>query len=529
MPLCKNPPYLYAVIIAFALNFSACANGSSFQEQVKDDVKEIKQYIKATHPAFLEPEENKAFIAWWQTGDKLVEEKLPLVTNHHKANALLKYYLLGYKEPHMSAGKYLKCKLCLRIPFTRINLVKQEDAETDLSHFRWSGFFVDLVKDEFVVGHTSQNWPIDLPPSGAKLLSCDQQVAKDIYFKQILPYKDQRTEIDTSAATALFTLSAPGKHPLLNQQLYTSCGFLLADGSQTDFPLKWLGLVEHKERKDDDWHNIGKKFNKGKKTKLGIKKISDLTWVKLPSFSVPNKKIASFNTVLKHVQQLNDDNQLVIDLRGNRGGSLFYMSQLIQSIYPSIDSMWHTGKAEPKIVLRKSNELRQFYEYIINKSEKSEQDSISPKQRHEINSISMLLQLLNNHKNAEEALTITKQQQPELFQITHKDNIRQQDFGGQVIVLTGHDCFSACLTFVDLLRTKQQVTHVGKTTDADTKYVNNITLSTSNRKRFSLPLMHLSTRVRADNQPIEPHYEYTGYIWDTAAVAAWVGKIAKSL
>ncbi|WP_016954536.1 S41 family peptidase [Catenovulum agarivorans] len=509
------------IISILAVLLSACSNNSSFQSQVKADVNEIKQQIKATHPAFLKPEDNQEFIAWWHNGDKLVEEKLPLVKTQHDATALLNYYILGYKEPHMSARRYTKCKLCLRIPLTRVFLVNFTDTESDLSYAKWSGFFVDLVEDEFIVGHTSQNWPIDLPPAGAKLQSCDQQKAHHIYHQKILPYIDQRAQIDTSSATALFTFSFPHLYPILAQQHFSNCQFQLIDGSLKNYALTWQGAEGLKQTKDD-WQNLGKKLNQGKKPQLGIENKSDLTWVSVPSFTLSSKKVAHYNTVLKQVQQLTDDDTLVVDLRGNQGGSLYYMAQLIQSIYPSITSLRYTGTAEPIAHVKASKQLIEFYQHHLNLFEQAEQNTIPPKKQFELDTISRLSRLLKNHKNAKQALVLTKQQQSELFSYIYQENTRQQDFAGKVILLTAQDCFSACLTFVDLLRTKDQVVHVGKTTNADTKYLTNIHLSTSKGKKFRLPVMHFPNRVRADNQPIYPQHQYPGYIWDTAKVAQWI-------
>ncbi|WP_111979619.1 S41 family peptidase [Algibacillus agarilyticus] len=530
----KNSISRFALFLAINLTFSltGCSSTPSFQDQVKKDVSEIKRQIKATHPAFLAPNENKEFISWWETGDQLVEEKRPLVQTQHDATALLNFYILGYNEPHMTANRYIKCKFCLNIPvpFTQTDLLNINigDAEKELSYAKWSGFFVDLVNNEFVVAHTSQNWPIDLPPIGSKLHSCNKQSVKDIYYKQILPYVDHRREAHMRQATAFFTFSYPSQYPILAQQLHTSCNFQLINGSLRNYALTWQGIEKHKKRKDNDWRNVGEKFNSGRKPKLGIEKKAGLTWVSVPSFSFKNSKVESYNRILSKVQKLEDNNKLVIDLRGNRGGSVFYMAQLIQSVYPSIDALSYSDTPEPEATLKVSKQLIEFYLQHLKLFEKAEQNSISPKLKFEKNTVLKLSKLLQNHEKLDEPLTITKQKIPELFNFKYKNNTRQKDFRGQVILVTADDCFSACLTFIDLLSKKENVIHAGKITDADTKHLNNITIRTSNNKfrslKFVLPIMHFTNRAREDNAPIIPDYQYSGFIWDTDKVKNWILK-----
>lgn len=94
---------------------------------------------------------------------------------------------------------------------------------------------------------------------------------------------------------------------------------------------------------------------------------------------------------------------------------------------------------------------------------------------------------------------------------------------GKVYVLTDHDCASACIAFVDELKRIPGVTQIGLETHVDSRTGTplEVTLPSGNG-RLSLAVMTRDGRERDDNVPQRPTHEYLGDIGDTEALQRWI-------
>jgi hypothetical protein len=96
---------------------------------------------------------------------------------------------------------------------------------------------------------------------------------------------------------------------------------------------------------------------------------------------------------------------------------------------------------------------------------------------------------------------------------------------GPVYVITAAGCASACLDAVDLWRALGAV-HVGQTTSADTLYMDVRTRKLpSGLGEIVVPMKVYRGRARGANQPVIPVRGFTGDIADTGALERWIADL----
>lgn len=93
----------------------------------------------------------------------------------------------------------------------------------------------------------------------------------------------------------------------------------------------------------------------------------------------------------------------------------------------------------------------------------------------------------------------------------------------QVYVLTDYLCGSACIAFVDELKRIPGVTQIGVDTSADSRTGTPLDIDLpSGNGQLMLAVMTRLGRERDDNVPQRPMHEFSGDIRDTAAVQQWI-------
>ena len=96
---------------------------------------------------------------------------------------------------------------------------------------------------------------------------------------------------------------------------------------------------------------------------------------------------------------------------------------------------------------------------------------------------------------------------------------------GPVYYITDTGCASACLDAVDLWRALGAI-GVGQETSADTLYIDvRLAALPSGLTRGVIPMKVYRDRPRASNVPVAPDYRYPGDLRDTAKLAAWIATL----
>ena len=81
---------------------------------------------------------------------------------------------------------------------------------------------------------------------------------------------------------------------------------------------------------------------------------------------------------------------------------------------------------------------------------------------------------------------------------------RLKRFSGKVILVTDNRCASACLDFADVVRLVPGALHVGKTTSADSLYIDMGSEAMPSGNRLWMPLKVWRNRLRGNNEPLVP-------------------------
>jgi hypothetical protein len=102
-------------------------------------------------------------------------------------------------------------------------------------------------------------------------------------------------------------------------------------------------------------------------------------------------------------------------------------------------------------------------------------------------------------------------------------------FKGKLFLLTDWSCGSACLDFADRVRALPNATHAGRTTNADSIYmeVRGVALP-SGIVHINFPTKVYRNRPRGNNEPYIPQAKFEGDMNDTAALESWIYVLATS-
>jgi hypothetical protein len=240
-------------------------------------------------------------------------------------------------------------------------------------------------------------------------------------------------------------------------------------------------------------------------------------WVSVPAFYVEEKQIESVKKVAQEFKSLSENSDfIVVDLRGNTGGSSKWTDTFLEAIYSKerVLAAHATFYGYPEY--RVSDENLQHWsgvaEYQIKNFGSSEHFAeVSEKMALALSAKQDLLRVSKNYDEL-----ITKQESLKMNEL--KDTKK-------IYLLTDGSCFSACLDFMDTFFEIGQAIHLGLPTRADSVYMDTRTVSIPGQKlKIILPLKVYRARARGNNVAYIPTTEN---IWkydieDTAALESWI-------
>lgn len=255
------------------------------------------------------------------------------------------------------------------------------------------------------------------------------------------------------------------------------------------------------------WFPSPKKNDQEKKTaitsaeqaSLKYQKLTEkILWVSLPTFDVDSieGQMDVFSKILKKIEELNQtQNQtLVLDLRGNGGGSSMYGSQIIDALFGKdyADTCKENALKNVFVHWRASKDNLANLEQICSKVEKTE---IFP----------WALKITNGVRDA---LTkgISFYQEECASMVQPKNKVFNHNVTSRVIVIIDEGNASSALTFLDQLKMMNYpILLVGEKTSADTIYME-VSRKELPSKNGALvyPIKMYVNRARKNNEPYFP-------------------------
>ncbi len=379
---------------------------------------------------------------------------------------------------------------------------------------QWPGFATDYDDDGDI--RVALASPGSLVPVGARLIGCDGLSAEE-YAAATLGTMFGRWELESQRrqlGASLFFDESSGYIPTAERCMFEHSGM------NWDIALKWRP-ISVKQYFD---YRVGRRTDA--RLEFGYDMLpTGLHWFSMPSFNgEPTSKAAKeLGDMIERMKQdravLSSTNGVVLDLRGNGGGSSDWSFQMAKVLWGEVaiaaipDRNHHAEWRASPVNLK---QMQQSYERRNTGGALTEE--VDAYFRAAIEGIEAALE------NGDE---LWREPSYDLSRTATLDpSSATEPVAATIYVLTDWRCMSACLDAVDLWLDLGAV-HVGKPTSADTYYmeVRRYTLP-SGLAGGILPMKVHRNRARGSNEAVIPVHTYSGDIAETAEVQAWVADLA---
>lgn len=469
------------VIVISCVCLAGEANSKDWTQTTENDLFAMRELIVSSHPGVLDTN-NKGFAEWLDKGYLESINLSTQVKSERDSLAVLNFYIAGFQDGHVNLHR-----------------------PTQEKSF-WAGFVLGMQGVDFVVKSSSKNWPIPLPSIGSKVVSCDKKLLPEIIKNEISPYIDRRLNLKSTWLNLATYLTVDyASRPTMGRTLPKSCLIVLPNGVRQNFTLLW------QEERGELKPFLDQPQPPQTLQSLG----GGRYWVHVSNFSPSASDNASLDTMLTRIKNINDANLVVLDTRGNRGGNslvgikiltALLGSQLIQSLdeQSRAYAMW---RVSPFAISTLDNALSSMENNYGKNSE-------SYKFVFELTT-AMKFALHNRQDWLRQPSTVSDGQD-------QLKEIDSRSFKGKLVLVTDSFCASACLDFVDVVRSIPRTIHVGLPTSADTLYIDVGSQLLPSGAQFWLPLKVWRDRRRGNNQSYDPQLIFHGDINDTSAVKSWV-------
>jgi hypothetical protein len=458
-------------------------------ERTREALDRLRALLEDVHPAPIR-DDDPAFRRWLVEGYAEAYALAAKVRTPAQQTGVLKYYAAGFRDGHLR----------LHGPW----------AEWP----RWAGWVAAYQHGRFVVAYAQPDWPVPLPPAGATILDCDSRPPLDLVASDVAPWVDRDVE-HAPARQRLAPELAIDSGEIAGRRMPRRCTFALPDGSRRMLALQYraihrgaLNAVLHRARGAPD---------------RDVFFLEDLGegrwWVRVPTFDVDANGLRQIESVATRLESLSDGRLVVFDLRGNTGGNSALGERLFDALTGGLEASREQMAQVPharalwRVSSRTLDEMEASLR-VDRANRGADHPSVAFKE-------DMALRLRGALARGEPWV-----EQPGGAALTPalvRDlGISTQRFRGQLVVLTDEACFSACLDFVDVLLLVPGAIHVGRTTGADTRYMDVGYFRIAPQVVVQVPRKVWLGRPRGDNEPHVPAIVFDGDIGDDAAVRRWV-------
>lgn len=440
-----------------------------------------------------------SYDAWLAQGYAQAQARLSQVQDRISYFYTLAAFVNGFHDPHLS----LSPNQALPAP-------------------RWPGFVASRQRDEIVVSWRDAG-DASAPPLGARVVSCDGQspdalIERDVYAFTI----DPRLPESKRRATPRLFLDVGNPFAPAPQ----ACVFNI-NGAERTITLAWRPLPNPPAPFNTAFSDAGL----GPSALFGLTHPADgSAWIGAPTFLSDTQSGiplgAMMNDVVTHAAEIRAGRAIVIDIRGNRGGSTDWGQRLAQSIFgasyiaqrplpnPSGAALWRASVGNLQYWQNFHHEL--ILQANPNLRANAQANDVS----------SGLARAVARHEPVWREGSNT--QSPASGGLTQRRPHGASPIPAHVFVLSNGSCVSACLDFLDVVLQIPGVTLLGAPSSADTLLADvRSSPLPSGQARFSFAQKMMIGRGRAAMEFYAPDIAYDGP-WTDEAVRAWVMGIVTS-
>lgn len=496
----KSATLLFYTIIIFSLTQTTWSvhpppGMSTFQvtlnqwsEIAIDDLHFIRAILRENHPGPADTL-NPWFREWYEQG---FEETIGLArqaNNYAGYYFAIQYYMQGFQDGHLGA------------------LGEDLLAVSELD-FNWPGFIVGYKSGQFQVVESEE----PRVPVGAKLISCDGRSA------------------DSLGKTILQTFhglwSVPGARSELAPLLFVDAGNPFVEplkvckwkfgGQVSEVPLLW---------RPADVDSLEAKISKARQKispPFEVRRFGEATgyWISIPSFALGSEEVRQgiqhiLTTLKKDGDQIRSGEIIVIDVRGNGGGSSALGDEIIATL-------WGTA------TLYEASPRGHFVEWRVSAGNASflRRVNLSRWEKYAGKEDPAVHDYRKFVEEMEQAVTrgeiYYRRGKGESTDDEEPTSETRYHVKARTFFLTDNVCFSACLDFADVMRRIPGVIHIGLETKADAVYIDN----RAERLPSGLGMIGFSMKVyrnrqRGHNESYKPDFMWNGDINDDRALERW--------
>ena len=462
---------------------------ADWQAAAKADIEAVHQLILTAHPGSID-ELNPGFKAWTEQGYREALQLVPRVNSYDSMMAAARYYVTGFRDGH---------------------LVYSDNARRDYPMLV-NGWRLRKQGSDYLVDAQLKEWPAPLPPLGAMLLQCDGRKPDTILAEDVAPYVNRRTtgKVHEYLAGALTV-------PALPDLQLKRCQFRTSEGALMDMPITYQAIPM--QRYFQPWEKAPQKSPQPQRRSNKFSFEDGVLWISAANFnSLPSKEqIAEFDAMLAELGKLQGVRLMVFDARGNGGGNSVIGDKIFTAATGGLDydkqdldklprtyAQWRVSE----LLLETADKFTKGY------TTRYGSDSAEAKR-----SEAFLKQVQEARAKGE-----TWVEQPGGNLLTRAEIARRggklRRYSGPVVLLTDASCASACLDFADQVLSVPGAIHVGRTTGADTLYIDTGRAKLPSGNVLVMPQKVWRNRLRGNDEALVPGIVLKADLDDDAAVRA---------
>lgn len=444
------------------------------QADIDSALKTLKRYyIYASYPGG----------AWWDSVVNValakVRREMPLVRDLEGFRAVYRHFVVSFEDAHLGGDITLRP-----------------------TSYQWPKFLVRYKAGKYAVVESET----DAVPVGAAIASCDGKPL-DQWMDEVAEFEGWPKGLETTRTAHARILFVDSKNPLYPRPRRCRIG-------DEDVDLVWTPISASRIDELNGRHGPFRNATAGI-TPFG----ANGSWVVINSMMPSTTRAAeAFNSIIRGAKDLRNKDVIVIDVRGNRGGTYAWFAAFLRELY---------GAEYADYYARARLEIRNVMMSIPipgadDPGFSAEQNSLKmpddPPMQVDVRKGSRTVDLPNGNR-----LTIpltADEVQPRRAGPPPPNPVK-----ARVYVLTDVECASACLSFVDEMMRFPGVTQIGTETHIDRR-------SGGWPGRVQLPSgiayvgmggrMVRENRKRGENETWVPTHRFPGDISDTAAVQRWI-------
>ena len=456
-----------------------------WQQMARADLEFIHEIIGRHHPGPVD-DLNPEFRSWFEDGYRQALARVPEVKGFGAYMHVLRFYVQGFADEHLNLNFWL-----------------------DFRWHQWAGILLAWNGSAFEVRHAAAD--TGLRP-GVTLEACDGRSIEALWQINVAPFY-ARAELPANRFRHASKLLLANGNPLVERPLH--CIFVDA-GERVEHQLGWRSISSAELQRE-----LAPGAPQDRVT--GLQEFdspgSQGAWLTLPSFGLQGEAAEMLKNTLAALSSYRDADFVVVDVRGNGGGSSYWAEPFVRGLY---GDAWFE---------RLSYELRQreagvHVDHRVSADNLAHFESLLPMIGEQAGEES---EMYRYFAGLVEGMRDSLEKREALFTVrrdaaaTAEPPPAEPAFRGRLIYLTDSVCVSACLDFSDVVMALPQVTHVGQPTSADTTYmeIRGTTLPSN------IGQLNFATKVyrglsRGDTGYYTPELGYIGDISDTPRVRDWI-------